>query len=94
MMMIQIGLKWEVPQWIMGCVSNANCAVLVNGIPTYFFKSHRGIRQGYPLSRLLLLLVVESLSRILEKASTCVKFKGIQVAKGIIITHLFLWMMF
>jgi hypothetical protein len=89
MMMIQIGLKWEVPQWIMGCVSSANYAFLVNGTPTYFFKSRRGLQQGYPLSPLLFLLVVESLSRILKKACTSGKFKGIQVAKGITITHIF-----
>ena len=86
--MIQIGLKWEVPQWIMGCVSSANYAVLVNGTPIDFFKSHRGLRQGFPISPLLFLLVVKSLNRILKKACTSEKFKGIQVAKGITITHL------
>jgi hypothetical protein len=94
MMMIQIGLKWEVPQWIMGCVSSANYAVLVNGNPTNLFKSHRGLEQGNPLLTLLFLLVMESLSGILKKACTRGKFKGIQVAKGITITHIFFWMMF
>jgi hypothetical protein len=89
MMLIQIGLKWEVTQWIMGCVSSANYVVLINGSPTGFFKSHRGLRQGCPLSPLLFLLVVEGLSRLLKKACTEGSFKGIKVATGIIISHLF-----
>jgi hypothetical protein len=88
MMLIQFGLKREVTQWIMGCVSSANFALLVNGAPIDFFKIHRGLRQGYPLSPLLFLLVVEGLSRLLKKAFTYGKFKGIKFAKGVIISHM------
>jgi hypothetical protein len=52
----------------MGCVSSANFVILVNGSPTEFFKSHRGIRHGLPLSPLLFLLVVEAFSRLVKKA--------------------------
>jgi hypothetical protein len=72
----------------MGCVSSVTFAVLVNGAPTDFFRSHRGLRQGCPLSPLLFLLVVEGLNRILKKACTNGKFKGIKVYKGVIISHL------
>jgi hypothetical protein len=48
LLLIQIGLKWEVTQWIMACVTNVNMAVLINGSPTDFFKSYRGLRQGLP----------------------------------------------
>jgi hypothetical protein len=88
LMLIQIGLKWEVAQWIMGCVTSANFVVLVNGSPTEFFKSYRGLRQGCPLSPLLFLLVVEGFSRMMKKASSEGKFSGIKVAKGVAITHL------
>jgi len=37
MMLFQIGLKWEVEKWIMGCVTSANFDVLVNDSPTDFF---------------------------------------------------------
>jgi hypothetical protein len=37
LLLIQIRLKWEVAQWIMGCVTSANYVVLVNGSPTCFF---------------------------------------------------------
>jgi hypothetical protein len=38
MMLIQIGLKWEVTQWTMACVSSFNMFVLINGTSTDFFK--------------------------------------------------------
>jgi len=41
-------------------------SILVNGISTGFFQSSRGIRQGDPLSPLLFVVVMESLSRMLN----------------------------
>jgi hypothetical protein len=70
MLLIQIGLKREEVQWIMGCVTSENYVVLVNGSSTDFFKSYRGIRQGCPLSPLLFLLVVEGFSRLVKKENS------------------------
>jgi hypothetical protein len=88
MLLIQIGLKWEVVQWIMGCVTSENFVVLINGSPTSFFKGFRGLRQGCPLSPLSFLLVVESLSRLLKKAKAEGHFSGLKVSIGLVITHL------
>jgi hypothetical protein len=76
----QIGLDWCVSQWIMGCVTSVNMVVLVNGVPTDFFKCHRGLRQGFPLSPLLFLLVIEALSRMMTQVVASGTFQGLKVA--------------
>jgi hypothetical protein len=93
LLLIQIGLKWEVSQWIMACVTNVSMAVLINGSPTSFFKSHRGLRQGCPLSPLLFLLVIECLSRQIKKAVENGSFKGLKVVVETFISHCYLLMM-
>jgi hypothetical protein len=49
LVLLQVGLSLEATDWIMGCVTSANFAVLINGKPTNFFKSSRGLRQGLPV---------------------------------------------
>ena len=65
--MILIHLGFDVPfvRWVMGCISTASFAVLINGATSPFFKAERGLRQGCPLSPLIFLLVAEGLSRFL-----------------------------
>jgi hypothetical protein len=88
LVLLQIGMSLEATDWIMGCVNSANFSVLINGSPSSFFKSTRGLRQGCPLSPLLFLLIVEGLSRIILKLVVEGKIEGVLVAKGIRITHL------
>jgi hypothetical protein len=88
LVLLHIGLSLEATNWIMGCVSTANFVVLINGIPSSFFKSSRGLRQGCLLSPLLFLLVVEGLSRSIQKLVVERKIEGVLVEKGIRITHL------
>uniref|UniRef100_A0A2N9G4U0 Reverse transcriptase domain-containing protein n=1 Tax=Fagus sylvatica TaxID=28930 RepID=A0A2N9G4U0_FAGSY len=57
--------KWRT--WIFFCVSTARFSVLVNGTPCGFFGSTRGIRQGDPLSPLLFVIVMEAMSRMLDR---------------------------
>eukprot|EP00253_Pinus_taeda_P018226 PITA_18226 len=88
MLLTHIGFSYPFVSWIMGCITNVSFAVLVNGAASSFFNSQRGLRQGCPLSPLLFLLVAEGLSRLIHKARSEGKVKGIEVAINLYITHL------
>ena len=72
----------------MGCVTLVSYAVLVNGCPTDFFPVGRGLRQGFPLSPLLFLLVIEGLSRLIIKAKAEGNINGIKISGNLSICHL------
>jgi hypothetical protein len=57
------GEKWC--SWIQHCITSVRFSVLINGVPSGFFGSSRGVRQGDPLSPFLFVLVMEAFSRML-----------------------------
>jgi len=57
--------KWR--SWIYFYISTVRYYVLINGESSGFFSSSRGLRQGHPLSPLLFILVMETLSRLVNK---------------------------
>ena len=67
LLLIQIGMSLEMVEWILGCIQSTSFAVLINGAPSHFFFLARGLRQDFPLSPFLFLLVAEALSRIIQK---------------------------
>ena len=71
---IRVGRKW-----IMCCISIVKFSILINGSPSNFFGSSRGIQQGDPLSPLLFDFVMEALSRMLDVAATVGQFSGFSV---------------
>ena len=87
MVVLQVGLSLEAINWIMGCINSPNFAVLENCEPTSFFKKIRGLRQGYSLSPLLFLFIIESLSRVIHKVKRDRNIQGVNITKLIKITH-------
>ena len=86
--MIQIGMDLETVNWIMGCVQSASFVVLINGSPSNFFRSSRGLRQGCPLSPFLFMLIANSLSRIIHQAKREGSYKGVMVTDSEELSHI------
>ena len=88
LVMIQIVLDLEIVNWIMGCVQSASFAVLVNGSPSNFFRDSIGLKQGFPLSSFLFLIIADALSRIIQHAKREGSFKGIRINNTIELLHI------
>ncbi len=74
------GSKWTV--WIRTCISTVRFSIMVNGSPSSFFGSSRGIRQGDRLSPLLFLLIMEVLSRMLRRTKEAGLIKGFKAGNS------------
>ncbi|XP_028550446.1 uncharacterized protein LOC110098462 [Dendrobium catenatum] len=70
--------------WIKACISDVYFSICLNGSLEGFFNSTSGLRQGCPLSPLLLCVVMDGLSNILNRNTI---FKGIAY-KDVHINHL------
>ena len=88
LILIQIGVPLQTVNWIMGCLTSATFAVLINGTPSNFFPASRGLRQGCPLSPLLFILVIEGLSLLIADARRNGLIRGIQISSSLALTHL------
>jgi len=60
-------LKWR--KRVYFCISTVHFSILVTGEPTRFFPSTRGLWQADPLSPLLFILVMKTMSRLIIKAT-------------------------
>ena len=84
------GEKWI--RWIKWCISTASFSVLVNGTPTGFFQSSKGLRQGDPLSLYLFVIAMEVFSAFLQRAVEGGYLSGCRVKgrseEGVLISHL------
>ena len=84
-----MGFGWK---WVRWCIITTSFSVLVNGSPTGFFKSSRGLRQGDPLSSYLLVLGMELFSILVDKAVAEGFIYGYKIAdrnkEEVHITHL------
>ncbi|KAM0043465.1 putative RNA-directed DNA polymerase [Helianthus debilis subsp. tardiflorus] len=86
----QMGFQDKWCSWIFGVLSSAQASVLVNGSPTFEFKSDKGMRQGDPISPFLFMIVMEALSYLLDKACEVQILKGVHLPEdGPLVPHLF-----
>jgi ribonuclease HI len=88
LILTQTGFSHSMIKWIMSCVVSPNLAILINGESSSFFRSGRGLRQGFPLSPLLFILAMEALSLLLKLGQAEGKITGIKVSRTIKILHL------
>ena len=82
------GQNWV--RWMKACVSTVRYSVIVNGSPTRFFDSSRGLRQDDPFSPLLFLVIMEVLSRMLRRMEEEGFIRGFQAGRtdGLGVSHL------
>lgn len=69
--------------WIKACISSPWIDPLVNGRPNSFFQASRGLRQGFPLSPLLYIIMVEIQRRNLEKERLKGRLIGLKIARNV-----------
>jgi hypothetical protein len=69
--------------WIKYCISTPWIAPVINGHPTSFFQATRGLRQGFPLSPMLYVIMEETLKRRLEQERITRNISGLKIARGV-----------
>ena len=74
--MTKMGFSVPFITWVMSSISSVSFDVLINGVASSFFRSGRGLRQGFPLAPLLFLIVVEGLSMSILNAQNSGVFSG------------------
>jgi hypothetical protein len=88
LVLLQCGFGLPTTKWIMGCITSTTYVILINGEPSSFFNTGRGMRQGCPLSPLLFILIMEGLSLALKRSQEEGLLMGIKVSRLIKILHL------
>jgi len=65
MLLTHLGFPYTFIKWVICFITNVTFSVLFNGSTSPFFQVKRGLRQGFPLSPILFLLIMEGLSRLI-----------------------------
>lgn len=86
-LLAKVGLRANMINWIMAYIEQVNYVVIVNGIPTAFFLASRGLRQRCPLSPLLFILAMNSLSLHINKVVEENRCSPLKICRNISISH-------
>lgn len=86
-LLAKIGLKSQAINWVMACVENVQYSVIINGTPLPPFRAERGLRQGCPLSPLLFILVMDTLSTQINHAVAEHRCVPLKICKNIYLSH-------
>lgn len=86
-LLAKVGLRISMKNWIMEYVEKVNYAVIINGIPSSFFPTSRGLSQGCPLSPLLFILAMNTLSLHINKAIKESRCHPLKICRSISISH-------
>ena len=74
------GSKWL--RWMWWCISTTKFSVMVNGVPTGFFSSSKGLRQGHLLSPYLFVMGMEVLRVLIRRATEGGFISGCKIQHG------------
>jgi hypothetical protein len=69
--------------WITACISNPWISPLINGFPTPLFQDTRGVKQGFPMSPLIYVIMAETLNRRLEQERISKNILVLKITRGV-----------
>lgn len=75
-------------EWIKECVRTTSFSISINGELAGHFSGRKGLRQGDPISSLLFVLILDVLSRLLDKGAINNAFGLHPSCQAPLVTHL------
>ena len=77
LLLTHLGFDIAFIRWIMSCITTVSFSILINGAASPFLHVECELRQGFPFSPLLFLLVAEGLNRSIKEAIRLGNFTGL-----------------